>query len=261
MIYRTDYHIHSTFSDGKAFPEDYIVTAKAAGLSEIGFSEHLNLYRENQKWCMPVSILPEYIDYIKILAAGEKEIAVRTGLEVDFFTGKTSEIYDFLEPVKLDYIIGSVHYIGESSVDSSPDFYLDKNLDDLYSSYFDLLIEAVESGIFDIIAHFDLLRIFGHKPAMNPEPLYRHLAKAMKKHDVAFELNTNGRNRPFGDFYPDRRFLGLFREEGVAVCVNSDAHFPQRVGQHFDEAYLLLKEAGFEGMVTFKNRDRFFIPF
>ena len=260
MLYRTDYHIHSTFSDGKAHPEEYIAAARSAGIKEMGFSEHLNLFRESQDWCMPVTVLPEYLDYIKSLARKEKGIEIRTGLEVDFFSGKSAEIYKFLQPIKLDYVIGSVHYMGESSVDSSRDFYIGKDLDRLYEDYFELLFEAVESGIFDIIAHADLIRIYGHKPPGNPEPLYRKLARKMKLHEVTLELNTNGRNRPLGDFYPDRRFLGIFWEEGVSVCVNSDSHLPGRVGQYFDEAYLLLGEAGFTEMSVFRKRERYNIP-
>ncbi|HBE40795.1 MAG TPA: histidinol phosphate phosphatase, partial [Bacteroidales bacterium] len=52
MHYRTDYHIHTTFSDGKALPEEYIAPAIAAGISELGFSEHLSLYKEDQDWVM-----------------------------------------------------------------------------------------------------------------------------------------------------------------------------------------------------------------
>jgi histidinol-phosphatase (PHP family) len=83
----------------------------------------------------------------------------------------------------------------------------------------------------------------------------------MKKNDVAFEINTNGRNRPLADFYPDRRFLGIFHEENVAVCVNSDAHMPGRVGQYFDEAYDLLRYTGFNEMAVFEKRMRRMVPF
>ena len=93
------------------------------------------------------------------------------------------------------------------------------------------------------------------------EPLYRKLAKIMKKHDVVFEVNTNGRNRPLADFYPDRRFLNIFHEENVPVCVNSDAHMPARVGQYFDEAYELLRYMGFTEMAVFEKRVRKMVPF
>ena len=83
----------------------------------------------------------------------------------------------------------------------------------------------------------------------------------MKEYDVAFELNTNGRNKPIADFYPDRRFLSIFREENVPVCVNSDAHMPSRVGQYFDEAYKLLKDNGFTEMAVYSQRNRKMISF
>ncbi len=158
--------------------------------------------------------------------------------------------------IDLDYRIGSVHYLGEKTVDFGPEFYEGKNYDNLFESYFEHVAGAVSSGLFDIIGHFDLIRIFGYKPSSDPEPYYRKLAKIMKENDVVFELNTNGRNRPLADFYPDRRFLHIFSEEKVPVCVNSDAHMPARVGQYFDEAYKLLKDNGFTEMAVFTGRKR-----
>ncbi|HVN58388.1 MAG TPA: histidinol-phosphatase [Bacteroidales bacterium] len=261
MIYRTDYHIHTLFSDGKADARDYIEYAIKTGLDEIGFSEHLNLFVPGQHWCMDPGRAGEYIGYLKKLRRSYRgKIEIRIGLEVDFFPGKEQEIFNFLAPLDLDYIIGSVHYMGETTVDSGPDFYKGKNIDELYSSYFDLLCQAVESGLFDILGHSDLVRIYNFSPMTCPEPLYRKLAHEMACHDVALELNTNGRNRPLADFYPDRRFLKIFREAGVPVCVNSDAHFPERTGQYFEEAYSLLAEAGYNEMCAFRGRERSIIP-
>ena len=260
MLYKTDYHIHTTFSDGKADPEEYIARAISAGINEIGFSEHINLFVPNQHWCMDQGRTPEYISYIKKLKKKVAGIKIKTGLEVDYIQGKEEEIFKFLNPLELDYVIGSVHYMGEKTVDSGPEFYDNRDIDELYETYFANVNDAVASGLFDFIAHFDLIRIYNFKPTANPEKLYRHLAVNMKIHDVAFELNTNGRNRPLGDFYPDRRFLRIFSKENVPVCVNSDAHIPVRVGEYFDEAYALLKEAGFKEMAVFNKRDRFLVP-
>jgi histidinol-phosphatase (PHP family) len=261
MIYRTDYHMHSTYSDGRSAPEDYIAPAITAGLSEIGFSEHLTLFKDPEDWNMnPVSILP-YINHLVELRRNTKSIKIKIGLEVDFFAGKTEEISAYLAPLPLDYIIGSVHYLGEKTVDVGPEFYEGKSIDRLFESYFESVIDAVASDLFDIIAHCDLIRIYGYKPSADVEPLYRKLAKAMKTHDVAFEVNTNGRNRPLADFYPDRRFLHVFREENVPVCVNSDAHMPSRVGQYFDEAYELLRYIGFTEMAVFDKRVRRMVSF
>jgi histidinol-phosphatase (PHP family) len=261
MIYKTDYHIHSSYSDGRSSPEDYIEPAIIAGLSEIGFSEHLTLFKDLEDWNMnPVNITP-YINHIENLRKKIKKVKIKISLEVDFFAGKEAEIGAYLNPLPLDYIIGSVHYLGEKTVDFGPEFYEGKSIDKLFESYFDSVIAAASSGLFDIIGHCDLIRIYGYKPSFDLEPLYRKLAKAMKKNNVAFELNTNGRNRPLADFYPDRRFLHIFREENVPVCVNSDAHMPSRVGQYFDEAYELLRYVGFNEMAVFDKRVRRMVSF
>jgi len=261
MIYKTDYHMHSSYSDGRTTPEDYISPAIEAGISEIGFSEHLTLFKDLEDWNMNPENVFSYIEHINSIRENVKSIKIKTGLEVDFIRGKENETNDFLRPLELDYIIGSVHYLGEKTVDAGPEFYKGKSINMLYESYFESVCDAVSSGLFDIIGHCDLIRIFGYKPSVDLEPLYRKLATMMKKHDVAFEVNTNGRNKPLADFYPDRKFLHIFREENIPVCVNSDAHMPARVGQYFDEAYDLLRYVGFTEMAVFNKRVRQMIPF
>jgi histidinol-phosphatase (PHP family) len=230
-------------------------------MSEIGFSEHLTLYRELEEWNMNPANIPSYIHYLETVRTNTNHIKIRIGLEVDYFEDKEGETGDLLASLPLDYVIGSVHYLGEKTVDFGPDFYAGKNIDDLFTSYFDKVCKAAASGLFDIIGHCDLIRIFGYKPSIDMEPAYRKLARIMKENDVAFEINTNGRNRPLADFYPDRRFLGIFHEENVPVCVNSDAHMPARVGQYFDEAYDLLRYTGFSEMAVFEKRRRHMVPF
>ena len=261
MIYRTDYHVHTNFSDGRSDPGDYLAPAQAAGLREIGFSEHLTLFSNLEDWNKNPVNISQYISHLENLRNNTKNIKIKIGLEVDFFAGKEKEIFAYLNSLPLDYIIGSVHYLGEKPVDGGPEFYEEKNLDRLFKSYFDSVITASASGLFDIIGHCDLIRIYGYKPASDLTPLYKELAKTMKSHNVAFEVNTNGRNRPLADFYPDRQFLNIFREENVPVCVNSDAHMPSRVGQYFDEAYELLRYIGFTEMAIFDKRVRRMVPF
>jgi histidinol-phosphatase (PHP family) len=253
--------MHSSFSDGRSEPEDYIAPAISAGLKEIGFSEHLTLFKDPEDWNMDPLNVSYYIDSIENLRNNIKNIKIKIGLEVDFFAGKEEEISAYLRPLPLDYVIGSVHYLGDKTVDLGPEFYEGKSIDKLFEAYFNSICIAVESNLFDIIGHCDLIRIYGYKPASDQEQLYRKLARTMKKHNVAFEVNTNGRNRPLADFYPDRKFLHVFREENVPVCVNSDAHMPSRVGQYFNEAYDLLRYVGFTEMAVFDKRIRRMIPF
>ena len=259
-IYKTDYHLHTTYSDGKAAPEEYIVPAINAGLKEIGFSEHISLFSEEQKWCMNPGNISIYLEHIENLKKKSSNPVIRTGLEVDYLPGKEKEIQSYLSNLELDFVLGSVHYLGEKTVDESPDFYEGKDFDSLFEEYFYRVIAAASSGLFDIIAHCDLIRIYGYRPTYDPEYLYRMLAKSFRKSDVAFELNTNGRNRPLADFYPDRRFLHIFSEEKVPLCINSDAHTPVRLAQYFDEAYDLARSAGFSEMAVFKGRKRKMVP-
>jgi len=259
-MYRTDYHIHSTFSDGRAAPEDYVEAAISLKLNEIGFSEHLTLSAEPQKWSMDPDRLWEYIDYIKTLKKRYPEITVRTGIELDYFPRKEKELLKICDSYPFDYIIGSVHYLGDQTVDLGPEFYIGKDINLIYENYFNLVCEAAASGLFDIIGHPDLVRIHRFRPETDISHLYEMMADSLARHDVAFELNTNGRNKPLGDFYPDKEYLHLFANKGVKVCVNSDAHFPNRVGQFFDEAYELLRINGFLSMAAFAKRERYLIP-
>lgn len=260
-MYKTDYHTHTTFSDGRAEPEKYVKAAIDAGLNELGFSDHITLFLERQKWNMDPSEISYYIDRLEKIKAETRDVKIRIGLEVDYFPGREDEIREYLEPLPLDYIIGSVHYQGEFSVDEGPDYYKTRNLDLIYEDYFKTVCQAASSGLFDIIGHCDLIRIYGFSPSGNPEHLYRELAKTLKRNDVTFEVNTNGRNRPIADFYPNRKFLHIFAEENASVCVNSDAHMPGRVAQYFNEAYDLLRYIGFNEMATFDKRKRTMMPF
>lgn len=261
MIYKTDYHIHTTYSDGREAPEACIAAAIKNGLSEIGFSDHLTPAGGHLKWSMDHDRLPEYAERILRLKKQHQDIAVRMGIELDYIPGLEQETARIIEAYPFDYIIGSVHYLGDETVDLGPEFYTGKDISLIYENYFNLVCEAASTGFYDIMGHADLVRIHRFRPDEDITHLYSMMASAFEIHDVAFELNTNGRNKPLHDFYPDRKYLPLFAEHGVPVCVNSDAHFPERIGQFSDEAYELLRISGYTEMAVFKDRERFMIPF
>jgi len=255
QIYKTDYHVHTFYSDGHAWPEDYISRAIESGLSEIGFSDHLTLTDEQQDWSIKPSMLNEYIERIRKLKENETRIKIKLGLEVDFLPGKEDMIYNTLSKIPLDYVIGSVHFMDGGTVDLvGPEYYENKDIDRIFESYFKLIAEAAASGLFDLIGHTDLIRIYRYYPKGNTDTMYRSLAREISRSGVAIELNTNGMNHPVKDFYPDPRFLHIFREEDVPICVNSDAHYPYRLTQFFDDAYSLVRKAGFTEMITFSER-------
>ncbi len=261
MIYRTDYHMHTVYSDGRFEPAEYIKAAGRLGLSEVGFSDHLHPLGGDLTWSMDHKKLPGYVRHLLRLKEENGEIAVRVGLEVDYLPGLEKATERIINAYPFDFIIGSVHYMGDETVDLGPEFYLGKDIDRVYDEYFRLVCEAASTGFFDIMGHPDLVRIHRFRPEGDITHLYEMMASAFRKYDVAFELNTNGRNKPLKEFYPESTFLPLFASHGVPVCVNSDAHYPERVGQFQDEAYDLLRKAGFTRMAVFDSRRRELKPF
>jgi histidinol-phosphatase (PHP family) len=261
MIYKTDYHIHTTYSDGREGPEACIAAAIKNGLSEIGFSDHITPQDRKQKWGMDHGLLPKYVENILCLKKQHPKIGIRLGIELDYIPGKEKLTESIINGFPFDYIIGAVHYIGKETVEVGPQFFLGKDIYLIYEKYFNLVCEAASTGFYDIMGHPDYITMQRLKPDSDITHLYSMMASAFEIHDVAFELNTNGRNKPLHDFYPDRKYLPLFAEHGVPVCVNSDAHYPERIGQFSDEAYELLRLSGYTEMAVFKDRERFMIPF
>ena len=260
MIYKTDYHIHTLYSDGSDWPEAYLPHAVKAGLSEIGFSDHLTLTDDQKEWSMDPALLGEYCERITEMRKSSEGVIIRIGLEVDYFPGKEELIHNTIKDLPLDYVIGSVHYLADKAIDLSPEYYEKRDIDAIFDSYFRTIGKAASTSLFDFIAHPDLVRMFRYHTSHDPSPLYRRLAKSLKRYNTGFEINTNGMNKPLSDFYPDRRFLHIFNEEKVSVCVNSDAHKPSRVAQYFDEAYSLVVNAGFTEMATFRKREKIMVP-
>ena len=130
-----------------------------------------------EEWNMDKAAISHYISHLEYLRNSEKSIKIKIGLEVDFFSGKENEIRNYLHGLPLDYIIGSVHYLGEKSVDGSTELYKENNIDRIFKSYFNSVSAAASSGLFDIIGHCDLIRIFGYKPSSDQEYLYRYLLR------------------------------------------------------------------------------------
>jgi len=255
-MYRTDYHTHTLYSDGHAWPEDYISYADKAGLSELGFSDHLTLTDKQQDWSIKPELLDEYCKRILDLNKSSKSLIVKLGLEVDYLPGKEEDIRHILNSYPFDYVLGSAHYLDNEAVDLGKEYYENKDLNDLYRRYFETVGKAAETGLFDIMAHPDLVRMFGYFPDKKLYKDYHKLAKVFAKSNVAIEVNTNGKNKPLNNFYPDPEYLHLFYEEGVPLCINSDTHFPSNVAQYFDKAYSLISRIGYKQMATFSKQKR-----
>jgi histidinol-phosphatase (PHP family) len=129
-------------------------------------------------------------------------------------------------------------------------------VDAVWESYFDRLIDAACSGVFDVMAHPDLVKKFGHKPASDASLLYDEAARAFAEAGVAAEVSTAGFRKPVGEMYPGEAFLAALARHSVPMTLGSDAHHPSEVGYCFAEAASALRAAGYTRIAWYKQRVR-----
>jgi histidinol-phosphatase (PHP family) len=120
---------------------------------------------------------------------------------------------------------------------------------------------AAETGFFEIIAHVDLPKKFGHRPTRDCTPLYEKFLTAAKKHNCAIELNTAGLRKDCKEIYPSREILQLAFQKGVPITFGSDAHKPEEVGMNFTQAIKLAGAVGYKECCRFVQRKRQLMSF
>lgn len=270
MTFLVDYHMHTVrCNHAEGTLEEYADQAVAVGLSEIGFSDHLPLSPApadvlSRDWAMNEEELPEYVEDIYSLQRKYPSLPIKLGIEADYFPDRTSiaKTEMMLQAFSWDYVIGSVHHLGYWTVDSSE--YLHeferRDLYKVYEDYFETVIKAANSGLFDVLGHIDLVKKFGHVPRADLTSLYRDFAQEIKKSGIAFEINTSGLRKPIGEIYPAEGLLRELLNLQVPVTLGSDSHSPLEVGKDFDKALELLKRYGTDRIATFTKRQRIMRP-
>lgn len=259
-----DYHIH-TARCGHAFGEmqAYVERAVQVGLPEMGFSDHIFLYwlpedQRDPELAMPEDQFNAYVQDVQRLQHAYPEIAIRLAVEADFILDAESTLKSVLSRYPWDYVLGSVHFIGEWGMDDGR--YLSQydtwDIDELYEHYFGLILKAANSGHFDTMAHLDLVKKFGHRARKELTDLYGRVARGLAQAGVAIEVNTAGLRKPIGELYPHLDLLTACRKAGVPATLGSDAHAPEEVGLGLPLAIEHLHAAGYERILTYRNRRR-----
>jgi histidinol-phosphatase (PHP family) len=153
-------------------------------------------------------------------------------------------------------VLGSVHFIEDWAFDDPAlvNRYGGWEIDALWDRYFSELAAAARSGLFDVMAHPDLVKKFGHRPAGSLTHWYEGAAAAFQEAGCAIELSTGGLRKPVGETYPSLEFLQICHRRGIPATMGSDAHAPHEVGHRFDEGRELLRAAGYESLVVFRER-------
>jgi histidinol-phosphatase (PHP family) len=248
-----DYHMHLRDPDERVVHsleaiERFVETAAARGVDEIGFTEHVYYFRQTRPvWWLPYQLercaydLEEYVD--AIVEAKRQGLPVKLGLEVDYVGERQDELAAALEPYPWDYLLGSVHWLGDLAVDQEPGIWATCSVDEVWRRYLEALAELASSGNVDVLAHPDLPKIFGRRPEGGID--YPQLE------GVALEISTNGLHKPVGELYPDAAFLAAAR---LPITLASDAHVPQNVGRDLDRAVEYARAAGYDTVTVFENR-------
>ncbi|GAX62852.1 histidinol phosphatase and related hydrolases of the PHP family [Candidatus Scalindua japonica] len=257
-----DYHIHTSrcgHADGKMI--DYVKKAIECGIDEIGFNDHLPLNGDSGKvlgLAMGLEELPGYVKEVKQLRKLFPQIRIKLGVEADYTPESVSYTRELLNKYNFDYVVGSVHYIGEWAFDhpGEREKWDSKDVDLVYKDYFELLRKSARTSLFDIIGHCDLVKKFGDRPNNEISQDLEDTAKVFKECGVAIEINTSGLRKPVSEIYPSCDILNVYQKYDIPIVFGSDAHTPDDVGRDFDKAMLLAEQAGYKEFVTFDNRKK-----
>lgn len=248
---------------------DYVEAAWKTGLQTIGISDHSPYFgrREDHaepRIAMAKSAFPAYVEEVLSLKREyEGRIEVLLGVESDFFP-EYAEIYrEAYRQYPFDYIIGSVHAVEGVSIFNRNRW---KKLDErgkirVKEAYYELIAQSARSGMFDILGHIDAMKAY-HPPFSDvPTNKVDETLKAVGEAGVAIEINTSGKTKDVGGWYPSDAILERALHYGVKVTFGSDAHSTDRIADEFELVRSRLKEIGFNEWVYYKNRERISVPF
>jgi histidinol-phosphatase (PHP family) len=261
-----DYHMHTPLcKHASGEPVDYARHALAIGLTEIGFSDHSPMRRDDfDDWRMLNHQLDEYVEKVRRAQREFPRLTIRLALEVDYLPGHEDWIRDLAARHPWDYFIGSVHYVSDDwAVDNPHKLSEWKHRDtfEVWAAYFQRLTMAAASGLFEIIGHADLPKKFGHRPTRDCTPLYEKFLTAARQNHCAIELNTAGLRKDCREIYPSREILHLALQHHVPITFGSDAHAPAEVGMNFEEARQLARGIGYRDSCRFVQRGRELVKF
>jgi len=265
MFLPPDLHMHTPLCrHAVGEPVDYARRAVDLGFTEIGFSDHSPMPRDDfDDWRMLDRQLDEYVAKVRFAQESVPGLVIYLALEVDFIPGQEDWIRSLAARHPWDYFIGSVHYVADAwDIDNPAKLSEWKKRDafEVWQCYFERLTLAAESGLFDLIGHADLPKKFGIRPRQNCLPLYEKFLAAAARSGCAMELNTAGLRKDCREIYPCAELVQLARQKNIPITFGSDAHKPEEVGLDFAAAIALARAAGYAETCRFVRRRREMIP-
>jgi len=249
-----DCHVHTELSGhGSGTVAQAVGAAVFRGLSGLVLTEHLPLpagLDPANHISMPTDQLAAYAAEVTEWSKRARGVEVVLGGEADWIPGRedeTAEIRRAAEDAGVSVLLGSVHFLDGWAFDDPHRLaeWEGRDVDSVWERYFEVWCDAASSGIYDVMAHPDLVKKFGHFPSGDQAGLYAEAARAATSGGVIVEVSTAGLRKPVGELYPGAQLLRAFSDAGVPATVGSDAHDPSEVGQGIELAYEALSAAGY----------------
>ena len=267
----TDYHVHLRPDEPDTPAREYFTSANferyrdvatERGIAELGVAEHIHRFTAAlevwehawwQQWAR--DDLDEYCGFVR------EETDLRLGIEADFVPGREDRLANLLESREWDFVVGSVHFLRDESLDTD-EFSVwgrGESPDRVWRRYFDTVAQSALSGLYDLIAHPDLVKYWGD-PARRPDKdlryFYEPAVEAFADSGVAVEVSTAGLRKPVAEIYPARPFLEMVVDAGCPIALSSDAHTPNQLGFDYERALELLDEVGVRELTVFEGRQK-----
>ncbi len=267
----TDYHVHLRLDDSPerfeetftaASVDRYRETATERGIAELGVAEHI--YRFSAAldiWEHPFWRRYAFDDLDAYCGFVREETDLKLGIEMDFVPGREDRIASVLDGCEWDYVVGSIHFLRDHSLDTE-DFSIwgsGESPEKVWRRYFETLAESARSGLYDIIGHPDLVKVWGRAAPLPDGDLRRYYEPAVEAFadtGVAVELSTAGWRKPVGEQYPSEPFLDMLVDAGCPIALSSDAHTSDQLGFEYERAVELLEKAGVSEIAVFERRQR-----
>ncbi len=244
----------------------YAARARSRAVSEIAITEHVYRFAQARDWSEDPWWREEATEdadaYCEaVLGAGASGLPVLLGIEMDWLSHRRAEIAAFLEDRPFDVVLGSVHWIGALAVDDpGAADWGGRPAGEVWSAYLAELVAAAESGLFDVLSHPDLPKVFGSRLPESLQHAMDEAVAAIAATGIAVECSSAGLRKPVGELYPEPALLARFRQAGVPATLSSDAHRPEDVARDYATAVAALRGAGYETITRFSRRQATQVP-
>jgi histidinol-phosphatase (PHP family) len=260
---RVDLHNHTTLCNhATGTSEEYIKKAIDLGIDVYGFSDHapMKFDTEYRMSLEQSDLYKKEILYLK--EKYKKDIDILLAYEVDYMSN-SSYLEDVIINAKVDYLIGSVHFIDEWGFDNPAYLkdYAHKDIDKLWQDYFDTIEYMAKTNYFDVAGHLDLIKVFNYLPKKDIRIIAKNALMAIKKSDMTIEINTAGLRKPIKEQYPSMNLLKMAFELGIDITFSSDAHSVKQVGLYYEEVAQIAKSIGYTDCIIFKNKEKVRVKF